>query len=130
MPSFDDWLLDNSVHMVVEWIVGAIIVLGTTALTRSYVRQGRVHIGTNEGRTCQSPQVLVVGLLCGSIALACLVWGIVDPSTLQGPGAALASLASSRLLVILLLRADRALSSPTVKELLEPSPERAGRSAS
>src|SRR5258706_16043497 len=88
-PLFDS-LLDDSVHSIVEWVVGGIIALGTAVLTRALVGRGRVRIGVGEGRTCQSPEGFMVGLLCGTIALACLVWGIVDPSTLSDQGSALA----------------------------------------
>lgn len=85
-----DSLLDHSVHSIVEWAVGGIIALGTAVLTRALVWRGRVRIGVGEGRTCQSPEVFMVGLLCGTIALACLVWGIVDTSTLEDQGSAVA----------------------------------------
>src|SRR5258708_34551854 len=85
-----DSLFDDSVHSIVEGVVTGVIALGPAVLTRALVGRGRVGIGVGEGRTCQSPEVFMVGLLCGTIALACLVWGIVDPSTLSDQGSAVA----------------------------------------
>ena len=90
MSGVTDWLLDHSVHTIVGAVVGGIIALGTAVLTRARILRGRVQVGVREGRTCQSPKVFMVSLLCGAMALGCLAWGILDPSTLREQGSAAA----------------------------------------
>jgi hypothetical protein len=50
-------------------------------------RRGKIWIGSGAGRTCMSPYVLLVGLLCGAAALSCLVLGLLEPESLREPGA-------------------------------------------
>ena len=88
MIGISEWLLDHTVHVVVEWVVTTIVAASAFGLTQSLLRSGAVQISPAIGRTRQSPAVLVVGLLCGVMATICLLWGIFDPSTLLEPGAA------------------------------------------
>ena len=88
MAAAPDWLVDNGVHSLVEWAVGAIIAIGTAALTRSLAQRGEIQTTAANGRTRQSPEIYVVGLLCAAVALGCLAWGLLDPASLREPGAA------------------------------------------
>jgi|SRR5579871_1399013 len=87
MGGLADSLLENGVETILDWIVGGIIAISAAALTRSLVRRGQVRITAGEGLTTQSPEVFIVGMLCGLVALSCLIWGLVDPSSLKESGA-------------------------------------------
>ena len=90
MAAVSDWLLGEGVHSVVEWAVTTVIAVSGAAYTRTLVCRGSVEIGAHTGRTRQSPEVFVIGLLCGAVAIACLIWGLLDPATLLERGAATA----------------------------------------
>ncbi|HWA22279.1 MAG TPA: hypothetical protein VG735_07790 [Caulobacterales bacterium] len=90
MAAIPDWLLDSGVQSLVEWAVGAIIAIGTAALMRALVQRGEIQTAVESGRTSQSPEIFVVGLLCAAVALGCLAWGVLDLASLREPGAATA----------------------------------------
>src|SRR5690348_16837562 len=90
MQGIPSWLVDEGVHQVVEWIIGAIIAVSTAFLTTALVRGGAVSVSDIRGATRQSPQVFVVGVLCAVLALAILIWGLVDPATTRNQGEAVA----------------------------------------
>jgi len=81
MHGIPDWLLDEGVHQLVEWVTGAIIAISTACFTAALVRRGAVSVSEARGDTRQSPEVLVVGALCAVSALGVLIWGLVDPTT-------------------------------------------------
>jgi hypothetical protein len=85
MQAISSWLLENGVHQLVEWVVGAIIGVATAILTTALVQRGEVLIGQTRGSTRQSPQIFVVGALCATLAIAALIWGALDPATVHEP---------------------------------------------
>jgi hypothetical protein len=85
MQAISSWLLENGVHQLVEWIVGAIIGVATALLTTALVQRGEVIVGRVRGSTRQSPQIFVVGALCAALAIAALIWGVLDPTTVHEP---------------------------------------------
>ena len=90
MQGIPSWLLDEGVHQLVEWVIGAIIAVSTAFFTTALARRGAVFATETSGDTRQSPEVFVVGALCAVIALGVLVWGLVDRATIRGQGEATA----------------------------------------
>jgi len=94
MDDLWSWALDKgtaaSVKALVKAGVTAAIAGGAFVLTRSLKARGEVRVAEGCGRTRQSPQVFVLGVLCGLVAFACLLWGLLDPASLDEPGAGVA----------------------------------------
>jgi hypothetical protein len=87
MNVFLDRLIETAAQFVVEAIVGLALAAGTAVMAASLARRGKVQITTTTGRTCMSPYVLLVGMLCGGAAAAFLVLGLIEPESLREPGA-------------------------------------------
>lgn len=94
MDDLWSWAQDKAVvgavKAVVKLGVTGAIAGGTLVLTQSLRRRGEIQTDERQGSTVQSPNILVVGLLCGLLSAGFLVWGVVDPVTLEGPGEAVA----------------------------------------
>ncbi len=84
------WASDLASAAALKGIVKAVIlgaIAGATLLlTHVATRGGAVVLDEAAGHTVQSPKLIVVAGLCGTCAVAFLVWGILDPGTLQVPG--------------------------------------------
>ena len=85
-----DEALLGAIKGSVKLAVTGAIAGGTLVLTQALRRRGEGSTDESGGATVQSPKVLVIGLMCGLLSLAFLIWGLVDPETLQGPGEAIA----------------------------------------
>lgn len=90
MNDFWAWASALAATAALKGIVKAVI-LGAIAgatflLSRLAMRRGAVVLSEAAGHTVQSPKLIVVAGLCGVCAVAFLVWGILDPDTLQVPG--------------------------------------------
>ena len=94
MDDLWSWVQDEAVvgaaKAAVKLGVTGAIAGGTLLLTRAIRRRGEVETDPVRGATVQSPKILIVGLLCGLLSVAFLVWGVVDPVSLEGPGEAMA----------------------------------------
>ncbi|MES1197137.1 MAG: hypothetical protein ABUL55_00800 [Pseudomonadota bacterium] len=90
MQAFESSLFEAGVQQVVEWVIGGIIAIAAALLTTALVRRGEIAVTATSGRTRQSPEVFVVGLLCAAVAIAAFLWGVLEPSTLRDHGQAMA----------------------------------------
>jgi hypothetical protein len=94
MSDLSSWLhnaaLVGAIKGGVKLAVTGAIAGGTFVLTQAIRRRGEVSTGETGGSTVQSPKILVIGLLCGLLSVAFLIWGLTDPETLAGPGEAMA----------------------------------------
>ena len=90
MQAFESSLFEAGVQQVVEWVIGAIIAVAAALLTSALIRRGEVAVTPTRGRTRQSPEVFVVGLLCAAVAIAAFLWGLLEPATLRDRGDAMA----------------------------------------
>jgi len=83
-------LLDGFAEEGIRLVLGGVLVGGLTliaaVLARGMVRRGKVWIGTDAGRTCMSPFVLLVGLLLAVAALVALGAGLYFRDALKEPG--------------------------------------------
>jgi hypothetical protein len=86
MHSFFDTLANGAVTAIVAAVLMAVLAGGATLFTRSWVRSGKVWVKADDGHTRMSPFILLLGLLCAAMAIACLVLGLVDPPSLQDSG--------------------------------------------
>jgi hypothetical protein len=86
MGTFVERLLQAGAQVVLEALVGAVLTVGAALLARNLARRGRVWVGHGAGRTCMSPYVLLVAVLCGGAAAAFLVLGLIEPESLREPG--------------------------------------------
>jgi hypothetical protein len=91
---FWEWALDkgtvSAAKSAVKMAVTGAIAVGTFVLTQALRSRGSVQASIDAGSTVQSPQILVTGFACGLVSLGILIWGIVDPATLEEPGAGIA----------------------------------------
>jgi hypothetical protein len=86
MTGFIDKLLETGATAILEAaLMGLLVGLGAV-FARTWVRRGKVWVKGDEGHTCMSPFVLLIGLLCAAMAAACLVLGLLDPQSLEERG--------------------------------------------
>ena len=94
MDDLFSWAQDKAVvgaiKAVVKLAVTGSIAGGTLVLTQAIRRRGDVQTGGVRGSTVQSPKILIVGLVCGLLSAGFLVWGMLEPVSLEGPGEGLA----------------------------------------
>jgi hypothetical protein len=69
-----------------EWLLLGVLSLLAAVLTRSLFWRGSVSIGQGAGRTSMSPIVLLLGLLCATIAVGSLGLGLYFREGLREPG--------------------------------------------
>lgn len=86
MNAFAERLTQTGIQAVVELIVMAALAAGAAILARNMVQRGRVRVENGAGHTCMSPYALLVAVLCGLMAAACLALGLFDPESLREPG--------------------------------------------
>ena len=94
MSDFWSWATDKAVAGTIKAVVKAVIMGGiaggTLLLTQVAQRRGEVKIADDAGHTMQSPKMLVISVMCGALALAFLIWGFLDPESINEPGNATA----------------------------------------
>jgi hypothetical protein len=86
MNSFLDALAEQGISAIVGAILMGLLAGGAALLAQRWVRRGKVWVKGDEGHTRMSPFVLLVALLCGAMAAACLLLGLLDPRSLQERG--------------------------------------------
>ena len=86
MGSFFESLTQQGISAIVGAILMGLLAGAAALLARNWVRRGKVWVKGDEGHTCMSPFVLLVGLLSAAMAAACLVLGLLRPQSLQEPG--------------------------------------------
>lgn len=77
---------ESGVRIVVGAVLIGLLSLGAAVLARNLTRSGKVWIGPEAGRTCMSPLVLLICLLCAAAAAGFLALGLWDRQTLRDPG--------------------------------------------
>jgi hypothetical protein len=87
MNAFIERLAEEGAKIVFELMLVGLLTLGAAILARSLARRGKVWVGAGAGRTCTSPYVLLVGLLCAVGAAVFLALGVIYPDTWQEPNA-------------------------------------------
>lgn len=87
MNAFLERLAEEGAKAILEAIVVGGLALGAGVFARSLARRGKVWIGSGAGRTCMSPYVLLLGLLCAVVAAVFLALGLIYPETWREPGA-------------------------------------------
>jgi len=85
-----DWLLETASTPSSSQSSASSSLHRTAILTRAWIARGRLHVTAESGRTCLSPEVLLVGVLSGLVAATCFVWGLLEPQTRIDPGQELA----------------------------------------
>jgi hypothetical protein len=86
MESFFDGLAKQGVTAILEVALMGVLAGAAALFARKWVRRGKVWVKGDEGHTCMSPFVLLVGLLCAAMAAGCLVLGLLDPGSLEERG--------------------------------------------
>ncbi len=76
---FFDGLAQQGLSAILEAALMGLLAGAAALFARSWVRRGKVWVKGEEGHTCMSPLILLVGLLCAAMAAACLVLGLLDP---------------------------------------------------
>jgi hypothetical protein len=86
MDSFLNGLAEEGAKVVLELVLFAVL-FGVAALfARNWARRGKVWVTGDAGHTRMSPVILLLGLLCGAVAAAVLVLGLVFRESLREPG--------------------------------------------
>lgn len=80
-----DRFAEEGVKILVEGVLVGGLTLVAAVLARSLVRRGKVWIGTDAGRTCMSPFVLLLGLLLAIAAVVVLAAGLYFRQSLKEP---------------------------------------------
>lgn len=83
MDSFFD---DLALNAILQATLMGLLIGGAALLTRNWVRRGKVWVVGDEGHTCMSPIILLIGLLGAASAGAFLVLGLLDPRSLHDRG--------------------------------------------
>jgi hypothetical protein len=78
-------LAESGAQVLLEAIVVGLMTGVAAAMARSLVRRGKVWIGHGAGRTCMSPYVLLVGLLCAVAAAGFAIVGLAHRESLGEP---------------------------------------------
>jgi hypothetical protein len=86
MDSFVEGLAEEGVKAILQLILVAALAGGAAIFARNWARRGKVWVTSDAGHTCMSPFVLLIGLMCGAVAAAALVLGLVYPQSLREPG--------------------------------------------
>lgn len=79
-------LAEEGAKVVLEGILVGGLTLVAAVLARGLARRGKVWIGAGAGRTCMSPFVLLLGLLCAAAAVVVLAVGLYFGERLREPG--------------------------------------------
>src|SRR5262245_44768016 len=90
MIDFLKSLGEEGIKVLMAAVLIGLLSIGAALLGRNLKRSGKVWIGQGAGRTCQSPMVLLICLLCAGAAAGCLALGLYDRETLRDPGQLLA----------------------------------------
>ncbi len=77
---------EEGARVLLAAVLVGLLSAGAAVLARSLRRRGKVWIGPGAGRTCQSPFVLLLCLLCAVAAAGCLALGLYNLETLRDPG--------------------------------------------
>ena len=85
MDGIVERLAEEGAKIVLEAVVVGLLGLVAAVMARSLARRGKVWIGDNAGRTCMSPFVLLVGLLCALAAVIFVIVGIYFRESLRDP---------------------------------------------
>ncbi len=83
---FFDGAAKQGLSAILEAALMGLLAGAAALFARSWVRRGKVWVKDEEGHTCMSPLILLVGLLCAAMAAACLVLGLIDPGSLRERG--------------------------------------------
>jgi hypothetical protein len=86
MDSFFDRLIEEGGTAILGLILMGLLTGAAAVFARSWARRGKVWVRGDEGHTCMSPLVLLVGGLCAVVASACLLLGFLDPDSLRDRG--------------------------------------------
>lgn len=76
-----------TIKTVVKGTIMGAIAVATWALTRTALRHGEITLDESQGHTVQSPKLIVIAVLCGICAIAFLLFGILNPASLEPEGA-------------------------------------------
>lgn len=87
MNAFLERLAEEGGKLVIEAILVGVLGLGAAILARKLARRGKVWVGKDAGRTCMSPFVLLLSLVCAAGALLFLALGLLYPKMWLEPGA-------------------------------------------
>jgi hypothetical protein len=85
MNAILDRLAEEGVRILVEGLLVGGLTLVAAVLARSLARRGKVWIGSDAGRTCLSPFVLLLGLLLAIAAVVILAAGLYFRASLHAP---------------------------------------------
>jgi hypothetical protein len=83
---FFDGLGRQGTTAILEAALMGLLAAAAALFARNWVRRGKVWVRGDDGHTCMSPLVLLVGLLCAAMAAACLVLGLLNPESLRERG--------------------------------------------
>jgi hypothetical protein len=86
MNTIMERLAEEGAKVVLEGILVGGLTLLAAVLARGLARRGKVWIGVGAGRTCMSPFVLLLGLLCAATAAVILALGLYFREGLREPG--------------------------------------------
>lgn len=82
----DRFFGDLALNAILQATLMGLLIGGAALLTRNWVRRGKVWVNGDEGHTCMSPLILLIGLLSAASAGAFLVLGLLDPQSLHDRG--------------------------------------------
>jgi hypothetical protein len=85
MDAILERLAESWAQVLLEAIVVGLMTGVAAVMARSLARRGKVWIGHNAGRTCMSPYVLLVGLLCAVAAAGFAIVGLAHRESLREP---------------------------------------------
>jgi hypothetical protein len=85
MNAILDGLAQEGIKLLVEGVLVGGLTLVAALLAHGLVRRGKVWIGTDAGRTCMSPFVLLLGLLLAIVAVVILAVGLYFRGALRVP---------------------------------------------
>jgi hypothetical protein len=86
MDAILERLAEEGAKVVLEVTLVGALTLVAAILARGLARRGKVWIGAGVGRTCMSPFVLLLGLLCAAVAVVVLAVGLYFRERLSEPG--------------------------------------------
>jgi uncharacterized membrane protein len=86
MESFFDGLAKQGLTAILEVALMGVLAGAAALFARNWVRRGKVWVKGDEGHTCMSPMILLIGLLCAAMAAACLVLGFLNPESFRERG--------------------------------------------
>jgi len=85
MNAILDRLAEEGIKVLAEGVLVGGLALVAAVLARSLARRGKVWIGTDAGRTCMSPFVLLLGLLLAIAAVIVLAVALYFRESLRTP---------------------------------------------